>query len=77
MIICPRCKGCMEWNRFICKGEVFEGLHCLVCGEILDPLILFHRIYPYEKTKEYSRREKRAENSDKKVLVSMEIRSKK
>ncbi|HET6464168.1 MAG TPA: hypothetical protein VFH55_00985 [Nitrospiria bacterium] len=46
---CPRCEGLMVVERF-CDvlddaGKIyFEGLHCLVCGEILDATILMNRM---------------------------------
>ena len=73
---CPRCKGFMRWDKFYHNGEFFEGWRCLICGEILDPLIYFHRTCPYEKTEDYSRREKRAEKADPKMLIRMEKSSK-
>ena len=45
---CPRCVGLMIGEKF-CDfqddtGQLcFEGLRCLVCGEILDPLIIENR----------------------------------
>ena len=45
---CARCDGLMinEWFQDILDdtGEInFWGLHCLLCGEILDPIILANR----------------------------------
>jgi hypothetical protein len=45
---CPRCAGLMNYERFFC-GESdrfpigYDGLRCLCCGEIIDPLILLNR----------------------------------
>ena len=51
---CPRCAGLM--TRDDCHdlddrgGEGrFVAWHCLICGEILDPLILQHRRSPPER----------------------------
>jgi len=48
---CPRCKGLMVRERFQDIGDdtgqiYFEGLRCLVCGEILDPVIVANRKQP-------------------------------
>ncbi len=45
---CPRCSGLMVVDRFQDllddTGKIdFYGLRCLICGEILDPMILTHR----------------------------------
>ncbi len=46
---CPRCEGLMIVERF-CDllddtGQThFYGFRCLVCGEILDPMILTNRM---------------------------------
>jgi hypothetical protein len=51
---CPRCKGLMVNERFQDvrddTGQIyFEGFRCLVCGEILDPLIVSNRKQPAVK----------------------------
>jgi hypothetical protein len=48
---CPRCKGMMVTERFQDlqddTGQIhFHGLRCLVCGEILDPVIVKNRQHP-------------------------------
>ena len=44
---CVRCKGRMVTDYFIDienSGELWmPGWRCLVCGEVVDPLILRHR----------------------------------
>ena len=45
---CPRCESLMVNESFYDllddTGQLsFEGLRCLVCGEVLDPLILKNR----------------------------------
>jgi hypothetical protein len=40
---CHRCKGAMIEEKFYGPGEPFFGLRCIVCGEILDSLILQNR----------------------------------
>jgi hypothetical protein len=46
--LCPRCRGFMVQERFEdfpgdFAGLPFQGVRCVNCGEILDPLILEHR----------------------------------
>jgi len=48
---CPRCKGMMLKERFQDllddTGQIhFNGWRCLLCGEILDPLIVRNRRQP-------------------------------
>ncbi|MBI3811642.1 MAG: hypothetical protein HY283_05500 [Nitrospirae bacterium] len=45
---CPRCKGLMvdDWFQDIRDdtGSInFKGLRCLICGEVVDPVILHNR----------------------------------
>jgi hypothetical protein len=45
---CPRCNGLMvdDWFQDIRDdtGRInFEGLRCLICGEVVDPVILRNR----------------------------------
>lgn len=46
---CPRCGGLMVDERF-CEllyeagRDSFEGMRCLLCGEILDPVIMMNRM---------------------------------
>jgi hypothetical protein len=45
---CPRCNGLMLVERFQDvwddAGDIhFNALHCLVCGEIIDPVIMANR----------------------------------
>ena len=45
---CPRCGGLMTGDWFLDLQDDtgrfhFEGLRCLVCGEVLDPVILHNR----------------------------------
>lgn len=47
-MLCPRCKGIMIVERFRDlkdgSGEIdFQGLRCLTCGEVLDPVIAMNR----------------------------------
>jgi len=37
---CPRCKGAMSYDKFYGSGEQFWGQRCLICGMIIDPIIL-------------------------------------
>lgn len=46
---CLRCGGLMISERFEDLGDdtgqiCFYGLHCLICGEIVDPMILTNRM---------------------------------
>jgi hypothetical protein len=44
--LCPPCSGFMvqEWFWFYAFSDLpFQGVRCVMCGEILDPLILKHR----------------------------------
>ncbi len=42
-IHCPRCNGLMGFEKFYAPQDSFSGWHCLLCGEILDSVILLHR----------------------------------
>ncbi len=41
---CERCGGRMIFEKFYDVNNVFFGWHCVICGEILDPVILLHRL---------------------------------
>jgi hypothetical protein len=41
---CQRCGGRMLVEKFYDVNNVFFGWHCVICGEILDPVILLHRL---------------------------------
>jgi hypothetical protein len=41
---CERCGGRMIAEKFYDINNVFWGWHCIICGEILDPVILLHRL---------------------------------
>ena len=40
---CFRCGSVMVYERFYGLGETFLGWRCILCGEILDELILENR----------------------------------
>jgi hypothetical protein len=40
---CLRCRGAMIYDKFYGPHEQFWGLKCLICGEIVDPVILENR----------------------------------
>ena len=44
---CPRCQGTMIVDHFVdiaTSGEIWmRGWRCLMCGEVIDPLIEYHR----------------------------------
>ncbi len=44
VINCQRCSGRMAFQKFYGEDNVFWGWHCITCGEILDPVILLHRL---------------------------------
>lgn len=41
---CLRCGGKMIFEKFYDINNIFYGWHCVICGEILDPIILLHRL---------------------------------
>jgi hypothetical protein len=41
---CLRCGGAMIHDKFYGPHECFWGLKCVICGEIIDPLILKNRL---------------------------------
>ncbi len=41
---CQRCGGRMIVEKYYDVNNVFLGWHCVICGEILDPVILLHRL---------------------------------
>ena len=43
-MICHRCGGRMITEKFYDLSSIFYGWHCVICGEILDPVILLHRL---------------------------------
>jgi ribosomal protein L37AE/L43A len=43
-IHCQRCNGPMAFEKFYGENDSFFGWHCLMCGDILDPVILLHRL---------------------------------
>jgi hypothetical protein len=40
---CFRCNGTVAYNKFYGSHEQFWGWKCLICGEIVDPVILNNR----------------------------------
>ena len=46
-MVCPRCDGLMLQEVFVDFAGMdgsFEGWRCLVCGEIVDPVIASNRV---------------------------------
>ena len=43
-INCRRCNGRMGFEKFYGPGSSFYGWHCVLCGDILDAVILLHRL---------------------------------
>ncbi len=44
IMTCQRCGGRMIFEKFYDVNNIFFGWHCVICGEILDPVILLHRL---------------------------------
>jgi hypothetical protein len=40
---CLRCRGAVIYDKFYGPQEQFWGWKCLICGEIVDPVILENR----------------------------------
>ena len=40
---CHRCRGAMVYGKFYGLQEQFWGWKCVICGEIIDPVILENR----------------------------------
>ena len=40
---CLRCRGALIYDKFYGHHEQFWGWKCLICGEIVDPVILENR----------------------------------
>jgi hypothetical protein len=43
-IHCQRCQGKMAFEKFYGQSGSFCGWRCPMCGEVLDPVILLHRL---------------------------------
>jgi hypothetical protein len=43
-IHCQRCHGLMGVEKFYGQHTSYFGWHCFICGDILDPVILLHRL---------------------------------
>jgi hypothetical protein len=43
-IHCQRCHGMMAFEKFYGQNSSFFGWHCVMCGDVLDPVILLHRL---------------------------------
>ena len=41
---CQRCDGRMAFEKFYGENNSFSGWRCVICGDILDPVILLHRL---------------------------------
>jgi hypothetical protein len=40
---CLRCSGAVIYDKFYGAHEQYWGWKCLICGEIIDPVILANR----------------------------------
>jgi ssDNA-binding Zn-finger/Zn-ribbon topoisomerase 1 len=45
VMTCRRCGGLMIWERFGQHRESFWGRKCIMCGEIIDDVILHNRLH--------------------------------
>jgi len=41
---CQRCNARMAFDKFYGQDSYFFGWRCISCGDILDPVILLHRL---------------------------------
>ncbi len=41
---CQRCGSRMIFEKYYDVNSIFFGWHCVMCGDILDPVILLHRL---------------------------------
>jgi len=55
---CFRCGSVMVYERFYGLGENFSGWRCILCGEILDQVILENRREGMVRQKWERRRER-------------------
>ena len=44
VILCQRCGGRMAFEKYYGVNESYFGWRCVICGDILDPVILLHRV---------------------------------
>lgn len=60
---CHRCGGVMVYEKFYASHEHFSGWRCILCGDVVDQVILENR--HWNKTRERTREEeKRTNNSE-------------
>ena len=52
---CHRCGGVMAYEKFYAPHEHFWGWRCILCGEIIDQVILENR--HWTKTREQKKEE--------------------
>lgn len=52
---CNRCGGLMVQDRFYDTTESFIGVRCVQCGEVLDALIIHHRMLAHAGTRTRAR----------------------
>jgi len=43
MVRCNRCSGLMAYEKFFDRADEYFGWRCIVCGEIIDQVILKNR----------------------------------
>jgi len=57
---CLRCGGAMIDTKFYNPDECFWGLKCVICGDIIDPLILTNRMSANPEPDIYRPRKRRS-----------------
>ena len=53
---CQRCGGLMVYEKYYYSTEQFWGWRCVHCGEVIDRVILEHRLDMDTVRKEISKR---------------------
>ncbi|RMG60910.1 MAG: hypothetical protein D6713_01540 [Deltaproteobacteria bacterium] len=48
---CPRCNGLMIYERYQDMLEVFYAWRCVICGEVVDDVVLKNRTGKEEEEK--------------------------
>jgi hypothetical protein len=41
---CCRCKGMMIHEKFYGQGDDYWGWRCILCGDVLDPVVMGNRL---------------------------------
>ena len=43
---CERCLGPMAYERVLYQGRIYDMWKCLMCGDVIDWIILLNRTHP-------------------------------